>query len=233
MKPLTNWRVGALVTIIILLSCPPAARADFTVTLEPNLHDFGQVAVDDTSAPFNFIVTNIGDDSGHFTAEMSGLGEFSLVPNNYPVTLLGPGDSAAVPVIFRPTHPSLQLRVLVVRAAGLFYFATVYGSGVIPNTVNSHGEAATQLLLYVSPNPFNAAAVITYDIPMPTVGSLKIYDVLGREVATLVQGLLPAGHHQTVWLGTDAYSQALASGLYWARLECTLGMRVQKLVLCR
>ena len=66
------------------------------------------------------------------------------------------------------------------------------------------------------PNPFNPVTVIRFELPVASRVSLTVTDLLGREVATLVRGELAAGYHQTEW-----NAQAVASGLYFYRLEVT------------
>ena len=64
------------------------------------------------------------------------------------------------------------------------------------------------------PNPFNPVATIQYALPVEGRVVLKVYDVLGREVATLVDGQQQAGNHRATF---DA--SHLASGTYLYRLE--------------
>ena len=64
------------------------------------------------------------------------------------------------------------------------------------------------------PNPFNPSTTIRFSLPMEGRVSLKIYDQLGREVTTLVNGSLNAGPHETRW---DA--SGMASGLYFFRID--------------
>ena len=63
------------------------------------------------------------------------------------------------------------------------------------------------------PNPFNPSTEITYRLPFTLHTSLKIYDVLGREVATLVNKEQPAGVYKAEW------TASVASGVYFYRLE--------------
>jgi TolA-binding protein len=89
-------------------------------------------------------------------------------------------------------------------------------------------------LLSSYPNPFNPVARIQFALPRAGVVSLVVYDVLGREVARLVEGYCDAGDHSVVW---DAKSNA--SGTYYARFRVfdELGnlqySRVDKLLLMR
>jgi len=64
------------------------------------------------------------------------------------------------------------------------------------------------------PNPFNPTTTIRFDLPQADHVTLKVYDVQGREVATLVSGSLSAGRHRVAW---DA--NGLASGTYFYQLR--------------
>jgi glucuronoarabinoxylan endo-1,4-beta-xylanase len=63
------------------------------------------------------------------------------------------------------------------------------------------------------PNPANPATIIGYQLPFASEVTLKIYDVLGREIAILVKGVQEAGYHKTEWNALN-YS----SGMYICRL---------------
>jgi hypothetical protein len=78
------------------------------------------------------------------------------------------------------------------------------------------------------PNPFNPSTTIEFALPQASFVNLKIYDLLGKEVATLVSEKLPAGKHQRVW---DA--KGLASGVYLYRLETGNFIQTKKLILLR
>jgi hypothetical protein len=78
------------------------------------------------------------------------------------------------------------------------------------------------------PNPFNPATTIRYELPQAAQVTLTIYDLLGREVTTLVEGYTQPGHHETVW---DAATQP--SGIYLARLATPGYSKTIKLVLLK
>ena len=66
------------------------------------------------------------------------------------------------------------------------------------------------------PNPFNPSTMITYQLPADSRATLKVYDILGREVATLFDGYQTAGVHQAQF-----NAQNLASGIYFYRLSAS------------
>ncbi len=79
------------------------------------------------------------------------------------------------------------------------------------------------------PNPFNSATRISFSLPVPTSVSLRVYDVLGREVATpLKDHLMSAGLHQVAF---DA--AALASGIYLFRMEAAGQIQTRKMVVLK
>jgi hypothetical protein len=78
------------------------------------------------------------------------------------------------------------------------------------------------------PNPFNPVTTISFQIPKSCCVSLKIYDVIGTEIATLVSENLPAGKYEYNW---DASN--LASGVYFYRLQGENFTSTKKMVLLR
>ncbi len=78
------------------------------------------------------------------------------------------------------------------------------------------------------PNPFNPTTVINYSIPQKGYVSLKVYNLLGREVATLIAGVQEAGNYSAPFDGTG-----LASGVYFYRLQAGSVSITKKLVLMK
>jgi len=70
--------------------------------------------------------------------------------------------------------------------------------------------------LGVAPNPANPGTAISYDLPRATRLVLRVVDVRGRVVRTLVDGWRPAGAHRAFWDGRDQAGRAVASGRYLA-----------------
>ena len=70
------------------------------------------------------------------------------------------------------------------------------------------------------PNPFNPSTTIEFTLPLNKLISLRIYDMTGREVRSLIAPAeYPAGKHAAIWDGKDNAGQAVASGQYIYRLE--------------
>lgn len=78
------------------------------------------------------------------------------------------------------------------------------------------------------PNPFNASTRITFDLPEAGLVTLKVYDVLGRKVATLIEGVREAGYHSSQFDGLN-----LPSGIYFCRLETGGIVKAKKMVMLK
>ena len=69
------------------------------------------------------------------------------------------------------------------------------------------------------PNPFNVVSHIRYSVPRPSHVRLVIYDLLGREIATLVNGTLQTDRYTATWRGRDQEGLPVASGIYFYQIE--------------
>ncbi|MCF7805737.1 MAG: fibronectin type III domain-containing protein [Candidatus Marinimicrobia bacterium] len=80
------------------------------------------------------------------------------------------------------------------------------------------------------PNPFNPTTQIQYDIPQKTQVRISVYDMLGRQVAVLVNKSVEPGRYTVDWDGRDAYGHAVSSGVYFYRIATTEFTDVRKMV---
>ena len=86
------------------------------------------------------------------------------------------------------------------------------------------------------PNPVRSASamtVIPFQIPQQSAVILAVYDLLGRRVCLLEQGLKPAGFHQTFWNGFDDNGVRVESGIYFVRMQAGTFVAKQKIVVMR
>ncbi|MDP6726616.1 MAG: T9SS type A sorting domain-containing protein, partial [Candidatus Marinimicrobia bacterium] len=83
------------------------------------------------------------------------------------------------------------------------------------------------------PNPFNPVTTIQYDIPEETHVNLIIYDILGREVKTLLNQTEQPGYKSIRWNGRNNAGQEISAGMYFYRLETTGFVKVHKMVLLK
>jgi len=83
------------------------------------------------------------------------------------------------------------------------------------------------------PNPFNPTTALAFALPQAGRVRLRVYDVRGELVATLLDASLPAGWHSAKWDGRDCQGRSAASGIYFARLEQAEEVVTRKLSLVK
>lgn len=125
------------------------------------------------------------------------------------VEYIGPGYSAitlSFPLYFMEQEQASALVRYVLENK----FGVVTAAEKAPEALPAHMRLDRNY-----PNPFNPATEIRFSIPRAGRGTLKVYDVLGRLAATLVDGMLTAGEHTAQWNAGASTS----SGIYYYRLE--------------
>lgn len=83
------------------------------------------------------------------------------------------------------------------------------------------------------PNPFASSTQVSFHLVAPGHVRLRIFDITGREVRRLVDGVRREGPHQATWDGRDELGQAVRSGIYVARIETGGAVATRKLALIR
>jgi len=83
------------------------------------------------------------------------------------------------------------------------------------------------------PNPFNPSTTIAYQLPVEATVNLVIYDLLGRQVRTLVQSHQMAGRKSVVWDGKDASGRPVSAGMYVVYLQAGAFHASQKIILLK
>lgn len=108
-----------------------------------------------------------------------------------------------------PSDDTLTIKTI----KGLSFLDTIY-VGIICD-IPIGWDLPTQYKIEQNyPNPFNPSTKILYQLPENSHVVIKIYDILGREIKTLVDAVQPAGYRTVVWIATD-----VASGIYFYRLD--------------
>ena len=105
---------------------------------------------------------------------------------------------------------------------------TMYSTNGVATSVSKIQQPSTFQLNQNYPNPFNPATTISYSLPINQHVVLKIYDVTGRQVKTLVDGMQGAGAHTAILNGAS-----LSSGVYFYQLQAGSHIQTKKLVLIK
>jgi hypothetical protein len=83
------------------------------------------------------------------------------------------------------------------------------------------------------PNPFNPSTAITYQLAALGKVQIKVFDILGREVKTLVNDERPAGKYQVIWNATDNFGNKVTSGIYIYSLRTNSYSQSRKMILMK
>jgi hypothetical protein len=114
----------------------------------------------------------------------------------------------------------------------------------IPTIVSVDDEISIQpkeySLFQNYPNPFNPSTVIRYTVPNVTLGGvegsrviLKIYDVLGREIKTLVNQEQTSGVYEVIWNGDNELGNKVSTGVYFYRIDAGDFVQTKKMMLIK
>ncbi|RQW09414.1 DUF1565 domain-containing protein [candidate division KSB1 bacterium] len=170
-----------------------------------------------------------------------------LSPNAAKVTMSAPGGlknndgdiatlafavnaTSEAKAVIRFSHAKIQDQVASSRPIK----ALVNGSIDITETaMDINGDALSFQLLQNYPNPFNSATAIKYQIPTNGYVSLKVFDTMGRETRTLVDGRQEAGVHQITWDGNNDHGLKAASGVYFYQIYAGEFRKTKKLLLIK
>lgn len=100
--------------------------------------------------------------------------------------------------------------------------------GPATETQEKFNQPAEYFLNQNYPNPFNPSTTIQYSVPEASFISLKVFDVLGNEVATLINGYKQAGDHKV-----DFNAEELGSGIYFYKLQTNSFVGTMKMILMK
>ncbi len=149
-------------------------------------------------------------------------------------------DGVCIDTILVPSNPSNcnwgdedRKTLYITAGSSLYRIRLEQGSIKEPGSVPSGSLELNQNY----PNPFSPSTKITYTIPSMETGinvSLRVYDLLGCEVVTLVKGMQPAGEYSVDWNGTNSAGHKVESGVYLCQLKSNNGyVDTKKMILLK
>lgn len=158
---------------------------------------------------------------GHNDFDEAKIGLYRLSSQQHWEYIGGQGNRGKVMATYRPT---LSKSLTDIMADNLF--AVFYNP--------DHTVAPKEFELKQNyPNPFNPVTTIRYELPAEVKVVLKIYNVLGQEVRTLVNESQQAGVQFAKWDGKNNHGEAAASGIYFYKLQAGNFVRTQKMLLIK
>lgn len=134
-----------------------------------------------------------------------------------------------------PATVSDNCKIMILDKDDLTNSVTSTGVFKVTNSTsvekNTSGQPEGFMLEQNFPNPFNPSTSIRFSIPKETSVSLKVYDILGREIKTIVNDNLSAGNYNMRWNGEDNNNKTVAGGAYLCRLTAGGYSQIQKMIL--
>ncbi len=187
--------------------------------------------------------SNNGDNWEHVNNGLASLYTIFLEINSYDYIFVTTGEG-----VYRSTDAgnewiqinsglgnSLTFLAMAINPSD-YIFVVTYPSNEVYRSVNpttgvvskDADYPSTCLLAQNYPNPFNPSTTISYQIPQLEFVLLKVYDILGREVSTLVNEEKPAGNFEVQFEGNG-----LTSGIYFYQLKVGDYLETKKMILLR
>ncbi len=144
------------------------------------------------------------------------------------------GNGMTNPGVITPDAISVdgfpQSKAIAIPQMALIVLTWGSGTGVPDDGPEAMGEAK---LHGAYPNPFNPRTVVAFELPEEAFVRVSVFDVAGREVAVLADGVRAAGPNELVWHGTTDRGEPLASGVYFIMMDTGDAVDVKKAVLLR
>ncbi len=179
-------------------------------TAKPNLGNLSNTDTSDNG--YNYIYGNSNSDTIYDL--YNNTPDSIKAENNF----WGTGNLSIIEqhIFHKPDNPAL----------GFVDYIPIY----IPVSVSNNGSLLPSgyKLFNIYPNPFNPTAVITYEIPKAVHVYLKVYDILGKEISVLEEGVKQAGKHEVIFNGVN-----FSSGVYFVVLKTEGFVDSRKFVLIK
>jgi len=106
-------------------------------------------------------------------------------------------------------------------------------SGGAKPTPNVFAQPLAWQLGNAEPNPFNPATRIRFAVQEPEHVTVRVFDVRGRLIVTLVNDRLEPGWHDVEWRGLDRDSRPVSTGIYFVRMDASTFTNVRRITLVR
>lgn len=179
--------------------------------------------LDTTAAPYGDIVAL--HPSHAFVPTVSAL---ALATGNPFFDVAGAPDLPALTPFDAVYYPAENQEHVTITPGSAVWIRNEIVQGLL--AVPGAGPGAGLGLGAGAPNPFSRATRLTFTLAQAGPVSLRVFDVHGREVRTLVRDTRGAGSHQATWDGRDVRGGAVPAGIYFMRLEAGGGALARRIV---
>jgi len=206
---------------VLINQCSNLLSFELEIEYDGSIMSFAQSVWE---SPYNdFSIEENNEDGLLRIAGASGNGSEngSLVKLNFTVAEDFDGEEIEVTV----SKYRLNENVEGVNVVGVFTKSAMgIESDVIPGQYSLHQNY---------PNPFNPETTLRYDLPENSLVNITIYDMLGREVKTLINHTQDAGYRSVIWDATNNYGKPVSAGVYLYQIQAGEYISTKKMVLLK
>ena len=217
----------------------------FIIPEQTMLENGGFIILAEDTAAFNGFFPGVGPIVGNLNFGLSGGGELIRLydANGVFIDQVMYDDDDPWPEEADGGGPTLELMNPILDNAlpeSWAYSNNMYGT---PGSENSTYQGlVTENILPVPigfmlgqnyPNPFNPRTVIQYEVPTLGHVTITIYDILGREVIQLVNGIQEPGYRAIIWDAKNEGEFSVGAGLYFYQLKTAAYVNTKKMILVR
>ena len=230
----TDTVVNQFNNMAVFTTIGPVAVEDYSITSSDTIVNPGD------SLKFQFVLKNKGSvvTAKYVTAKIFALDTFATVIGDLQPWYgnIAPGETVPTNTMhdikFSDICPvnSYQLFKMDIYSNGIFFWHDTLAVLVNPPTsIDEQQIVPNRFILEQNyPNPFNPSTTFEFSIPKTEFVTLKIYNLLGQEIATLVEKQLTAGSYSYFWDATG-----FASGVYYSKIEVENYTQTRKLILMK
>lgn len=199
----------------------------------------------DTILTYNFLITNTGTGTLHY--ELDDAFNSLRLNNDLPWLLLNPnsgdiaaGNSEQITAEFNSNglvKDSVYLGNIIITSNDPTHLIKLIPVSLSTSTTLNADDINNIVFTFELeqnyPNPFNPVTVIPFSIPEISNVKIKVYNIIGQEIITLLNKELAAGSYKISWNGRDKGGSLVTSGIYFYKLETPGKNIVKKMVLSK
>jgi hypothetical protein len=194
------------------VSAPRATRKTVTAI------NFGPVPTG-TSENDSFTIYNDGNTDLTITSVVATDPVFTATPTS---GVIASNDSQQFYVTVSPLNEQSRVGYIIINYDNSQPDSVLVTTDAVTGVkVIKEGVPAEFALNQNYPNPFNPSTTIRFDLPEASFVKLSVYNILGQEVAKLINGEMQAGSQSITWDINNTSGEALASGIYLYRISAT------------
>jgi len=250
--PEPDWNGNSLITVIVIDENELSDTTDFTLTVNavndspeefsviyPTVSDtFSTHADNDTLIQFTWGKSSDIDSEINYslTIELEFFGEvYTDIHENISDTTYSVSSNSLDPML-NADNQDEAVFTYYVHATDEEYTVSDTGEFVLSREALGIADELLPVVFALHqnyPNPFNPITTLRYDLPKNSLVNIIIYDLLGRQVKTLVNQTQEAGFKSVIWNATNDYGKPVSAGVYLYQIQAGEFVQTKKMVLLK